>query len=238
MNIDQNSTITRSRKQVDAGLRSYLNGIYTRMTAGVLVTALVAMVIGSSQQLTMMLMGGPQAYLFMFAPLAITMFGFNPMTMSSSRLKTSFFLISAAYGVCFSTLSFAASGNVELLQDVTRALFITVAMFAALSIFGYTTKKDLSGMGTFLFMGMIGLVAVSVLNMFMASSILGLMISAGTVLIFSGLTAYETQKMKQVYHPSSSPEALARQSWSSALNLYISFIALFQAILSLLSSRD
>lgn len=238
MHNDQFSTVTSSRKEIDAGLRSYMNSIYMRMSAGVLVTALVALAVGTTPALFNLLMGGPQAYVFMFAPLAITWFGFNPNTMSSSKLQLSFFAISACYGITFSIIAVIATANAGYIYDVARAFFITVGMFAGLSLLGYTTKKNLSGMGSFMFMGMIGILIMGVVNMFMASSAVGFIIDIAAIIVFSGLTAYQTQMMKECYNEGNGTEANSRMAWFSALNLYISFIAIFQTILSLLNSND
>ena len=217
----------------DAGLRNHMLSVYNRMTAGVLITAIVAWVVSSSPSLMAMLLGGPQAYIVMFAPLAIVWFGFNPASMSSQKLMMAFVGIAVLYGISFSAIALAFAK-----ADIARAFFITSAMFASLSIYGYTTKTDLAPMAKFLFMGVIGLVIVNVLGIFVEySSMMHYGINVVTVLLFAGVTAYETQNTKRMYHAGNSAEINSRLAWSGALSLYISFVAMFQSILHLMSQR-
>lgn len=225
---------------VDAGLRSHMLRIYNRMSLGVFVTAVVAWFVHSSG-LTQFFMGGPQAYLVIFAPVLITMFGFNPMRMNSKALGLSFIAISVAYGLSFSTLLQIYNG-----ESIAKAFFIASSMFAGVSIFGYTTKRDLSPMRTFLFMGIIGLIVLSLVNMglsmFVADygfgSMMSNLLSVASIVLFAGMTAWQTQDMKEIYSPYADGEASSRLSWVAALNLYISFIAMFQSILHLLGNRN
>lgn len=217
----------------DAGLRAHMQRIYNRMTAGVLVTALTAWIVGASPALMKLFLGGPQMYLVIFAPLAVLWFGFNPMTMPSSRLKMSFFLISVLYGISFSVIGLAFAG-----EDIARAFFITTGMFAGLSIFGYTAKRSLDGLRTFAVMGIWGVFIALMIAMFVSPST-GVMnlISGIAIIAFAALTAWQTQAMKQMYSPSYGDEANSRMGWAAALNLYISFIAMFQHILHLTSNN-
>lgn len=233
---DYNFTDGRVETQIDQGLRSYMSGIYARMSAGVFVTAIVAFAISMSPALFNMLMGGPQAYLFMFAPIIVQWFGFRPDRMSEGKLQAVFFLLSALYGVCFSTIAVMAAAVPGAAYDVARAFFITVGMFASLSVYGYTTKKDLSGMSQFLFMGMIGILIMGILNIFIQSSGFSILISLGAIVVFSGLTVFETQQLKQMYIANRGAAGLGRMAWAGAYTLYLSFIALFMHILNLLMS--
>lgn len=225
---------TQSRSgQIDAGLRAHMSSVYNRMTIGVLITAITAWVVSSSPGLMALFLGGPQMYLVMFAPLAIVWFGFNPRTMSSQKLMLAFSAVSILYGISFSTLAYAFAG-----ADIARAFFITSAMFAGISIFGYTTKKDLSAMGTFCMMALLGLIIVSLVGIFVPfSSGVETMLSYGIVLVISGLTAWETQATKQMYHSSYGEEANSRMAWASALSLYINFVIMFTHILQLMQNR-
>ena len=232
------TTQHRSSTQVAAGLRDHMNKIYTRMTLGVLATAIVSLVVGSSPALLNLFLGGPQKYLVIFAPLAIIWFGFRPETMSSSKLKLAFFAVAGVYGISFSAIAAFATANPAFAVTVAKAFFIATSMFAGLSIFGYTTKKDLSGMQTFLSMGIIGLVAISLMNLFFESSMLSNLIAGAGIVLFSGLTVWETQNMKRMYSPNMPTEMASRMAWASALNLYISFIAMFQYILHFLNQGD
>lgn len=228
---------TQATKRVDQGLRTYMNSIYAKMAMGVLVTALTALAVGTNEFLLNLFLGGPQRYVVMLAPLAIIWFGFRPEKMTSGQLKLGFLALSVVYGISFAAIAAVAASNPAFAVDVARAFFVATAMFAGLSIFGYTTKKDLSGMQTFLTMGIIGLVVVSLMNIFFQSSMMSNLIAGAGILLFSGLTVFQTQQMKQMYHPSTSPEMAARYAWAAALNLYISFIAMFQYILHFMNQR-
>lgn len=225
---------TQNRTQVfDAGLRNHMVSVYNRMTMGVLITAIVAWLVSSSDMLMGLFMGGPQSIVVMLAPLAIVWFGFNPASMSSQKLRISFIALSVVYGISFSVIALVVAK-----ADIARAFFITSAMFAALSIFGYTTKKDLSGMRQFLFMSVIGLVLIGFFSIFFPlPGPMQTVVHVATVFIFAGVTAYETQNVKRMYHAGNGAEINSRLAWSAALSLYISFVAMFQSILALMSER-
>ncbi|MCB9982858.1 MAG: Bax inhibitor-1/YccA family protein [Rhodospirillales bacterium] len=230
------TTQTRTR-EIDEGLRQHMNNIYAKMTAGVLVTAVVAWVVGNSPLLLNLFLGGPQAYLVMFAPLAIIWFGFRPDKMKASQLMAAFFGVATVYGISFAAIAVMVSANPAFGVDVAKAFFIATAMFAGLSVFGYTTKKDLSPIRTFATMGIIGLIAASVMNIFFQSSMMSNVIAGVGIILFSGITVWQTQDMKEMYAPAMPAEFANRMSWAAALNLYISFIALFQYILHFMSQR-
>lgn len=232
MQTDRYSSV-QSHAQVDAGLRAHMLSVYNRMTMGILITAIVAWIVSSSPDLMMLLLGGPQRYIVIFAPLAIVWFGFNPASMSSGKLKIAFIGVSVLYGISFSAIALAYAG-----ADIARAFFITSAMFASLSIYGYTTKRDLEPMKKFLFMAVIGLVILGVTGMFVQySSMMQMGISAVSVFIFAGITAWETQNTKRMYNPAHGDEINSRMAWSAALSLYISFVVMFTHILQLMSNR-
>lgn len=224
---------SQSSTSVDAGLRSHMQRIYNRMTLGVFVTAIVAYFVGSSPELLNMLLGGPQRWIVMLAPLAIIFFGFNPNKMSSNAMRVSFFALSALYGISFAAIFAVFTG-----ESIARAFFIATAMFAGISVFGYTTKKNLDGMGSFAVMGVWGVFILAIINIFMQSTMMGNIISVVSIIAFAGITAWETQRMKEMYSPRQDAELASRMSWLSALNLYISFIAMFQNILHLLGNRN
>lgn len=224
-------------REIDQGLRQHMNNIYTKMTAGVLVTAITAWIVGSSPLLLNLFLGGPQAYIVMFAPLAIVWFGFNPQRMKASQLRIAFFALSALYGVSFSTIAVAMADPVFAVT-VAKAFFIATGMFAGVSALGYTTKKDLTPIRTFGSMAIIGLVIASVLNVFVfKSSGMDIILSFIAIPLFAGITAWQTQAMKEMYSPSMPQELANRMGWSAALTLYISFIAMFTHILNLMSQR-
>lgn len=237
MSYSNNDALTQGKAEIDQGLRQYMNGIYTRMAAGVLVTAIMAFAVGTTPALFNLVMGGPQAYVFIFAPVVVMWFGFNPVTMSPAKLQASFFLISALYGISFSTIAVMASAQPGYIYDVARAFFIAVGMFAGLSIYGYTTKRDLSGMRQFLVMGIWGVFIMGIMSLFIQSSGFSMLISAIAIPVFAGLTVWKTQELKQMYLSYRGTGSLEGVAWAGALTLYISFIALFMHILNLLSRR-
>lgn len=237
METNRFETQSRSTTQMDAGLRKHMNNIYAKMSMGVLLTAIVALVVGSSPMLLNLFLGGPQRYLVMFAPLAIIWFGFRPESMSASKLQLAFFGLATVYGISFAAIAAVATANPAFAVAVAKAFFIATSMFAGLSILGYTTKKDLSGMQTFISMGIIGLVGFSVVNIFFQSSMMSNLIAGAGILLFSGLTVWQTQDMKRMYSPNMPAELASRMAWAAALNLYISFIAMFQYILHFLNDR-
>jgi len=230
---ERSTQTTTAGVGIDAGLRDHMGRIYNRMTLGVLVTAVTAFVVSSSPALLTLFLGGPQAYVIMFAPLAVLWFGFNPMTMPARKLQMSFFLISVLYGISFAVIFLAFTQ-----ESIARVFFIASGMFAGLSIVGYTTKKNLDGMRSFVFMGIIGVLILSVINLFVASTGMQNIIAGMGIIAFSGLVAWQTQSMKQMYHPGHGEEANSRAAWSAALNLYISFIAIFQYILHFMGNRQ
>jgi hypothetical protein len=184
-------------------------------------------------------MGGPQMWLIMLAPLAIVFFGFNPVKMSSNAMRISFIVLSVLYGLSFATI-FAVFTN----ESIARAFFIAAIMFAGISIFGYTTKKNLDALGTFAIMGMWGVFAATIVALVMpmfgaeVPTLMSNIIAGVGILVFSGLTAWETQRMKEMYNAGDDAEMSSRMSWLSALNLYISFIAIFQYLLQFLGQRE
>lgn len=224
-------------KEVDAGLKRYLSNIYTKMTAGVLVTAIVSMIVGSSPMLLNLFLGGPQKYLVIFAPLAIIWFGFRPESMSPKQLMAAFFGLAVVYGISFASIAAVALGNPIFAVAVAKSFFITTAMFAGLSIYGYTTKRDLGPMQSFIVMGIWGIVGASVLNIFFQNDMMSNVIAGVGIVLFAGLTAWQTQAMKEMYSPNASKDVLERIGWAAALNLYISFVAMFQYILHFMSQR-
>ncbi len=217
----------------DAGLRSHMQRVYNRMSVGVLITALTSYLVAHTPALLQLFLGGPQAYLVMFAPLAIVWFGFNPATMSSNRLRASFFAISVLYGISFAVIFMAFTE-----ASIARAFFVATGMFAGLSIFGYTTKKNLDALGTFAVMGVWGALILAIINMFVGSAGLMDLIAGIGIIAFSGVTAWQTQATKEMYRASAGDETNSRMAWASALTLYISFIAIFQYVLRFMGGRE
>lgn len=230
-------TKTRSTTvEYDEGLRSHFRGVYNVMSLGLIVTALVAYVIASTPAAVELLFGTPLKWVVMFAPLAFIWLGFTPnavRTKTSGQLKTMFFLFSAVFGASLSTVFLVYQG-----ADIARAFFIAAATFAATSVYGYVTKTDLSKMGSFLIMGVIGILIAAIVNIFLQSSALQFAISVIGVLVYTGLVAYDTQNIKETYSRSHGDEANQKMAVMGALGLYINFIMLFQFILSLIGNRE
>lgn len=227
-----NTSATRSGS-FDIGLRDHMQRIYNRMTVGVLITGIVAYFVGNNEQLLNAIFSTPLKWVVMLAPLAIVMFGFNPVRMSSNALRVSFGTLSFLYG-----LSFAAIFAIFTDESIAKAFFVAAGMFAGVSLYGYTTKKDLSGLGSFAIMGIWGVFILSIVNMFVHNSALMNVISIAGILAFAGMTAFQTQQMKEMYRGGDDPEMASRMSWLAALNLYISFIAMFQYVLQFMGQRQ
>ena len=153
--------------------------------------------------------------------------------MSASAARTTFYIYAGAMGLSLASIFLVFTG-----ESIVRVFFITAASFAGLSLYGYTTKRSLSGMGSFLFMGVIGLVIASVVNIFLASTGLQFLISAAGVLIFAGLTAYDTQNIKNMYMESDGHEVATKKSIMGALQLYLDFINMFMFLLQLFGNRE
>jgi len=229
-------SVLRAGTTIDEGLRTHMNRVYNRMTAGVLITALTAWFVGNSQALLHFFLGGPQAYIVIFAPLAIVWFGFRPDRMTPSQLRLSFIALSVLYGISFATIF-----QIYNVASIAQTFFMSTALFAGLSIFGYVTKKDLSGIGTFAVMGVWGLLVLSIgtmiAGMFGANvSMMQTVISGLGLLIFSGLTAWETQATKEMYR-AGNDDANSRMAWAAALNLYISFVMIFNYLLRFMGNN-
>lgn len=220
----------------DAGLRSYMLSVYNYMASGVLLTGVVAMLFASSGMAAQVL-GGPGIlkYVIMFAPLVFVMvlsFGINKL--STAAAQGLFWAYAAVMGLSLSSIFLVYTGT-----SIAQTFFATAAAFAGLSLFGYTTKKDLSGFGTFLIMGVVGLFVAMLINLFLQSSVMDLVISGVGVLLFAGLTAYDTQKIKSIYAHVAGTDMMGKTVIMGALNLYLDFINMFLFLLRFMGgSRD
>ena len=242
--------------QIDAGLRAHMNKVYGLMSVGMLLTGAVAWAvagmsvtdvpmegavqIGADRYLTgfgAAIYTSPLKWLVMFAPL-IMVFGFgavlNRLSVAGAQLY--FYVYAAVMGLSISSIFLVFTG-----QSIAQTFLVTAIAFAALSLYGYTTKKDLSAMGTFLFMGVIGLVLASLVNLFLQSDALMFAISAIGVLVFAGLTAYDTQNIKTTYlqHAQAGDSNwLGKAAIMGALQLYLDFINMFMFLLQFMGNRD
>jgi uncharacterized protein len=232
---DRNAAIPDASKDrtfaVDAGLRVHMLRVYNNMATGVALTGLVAML--TYQFTGPELLQSPLMWVFMLAPFVLVFFisaRINKLSAEAARLL--FFVYAALVGLSLSTIFHVYTG-----ASITRVFFISAATFGALSIWGYTTRRDLSGFGTFLFMGLIGIVIASLVNLFLRSSGLDWIISIVGVGVFAGLTAYDTQRIKELYDHNDDATSTGRKAVMGALSLYLNFINLFMMMLRLAGNR-
>lgn len=237
----------RSEAQIDQGLRTFMLGVYNNMVLGLAISALVAlglykMAVTTNAAGGMMLTGFGQTlftsnlkWVLALAPLAfIFIFSFRFDRMSAAAARMAFLAFSAVMGASLSTLLLVFTG-----ASVVQVFFITAAAFGSVSLWGYTTNRSLSGMGSFLMMGLVGIILASVVNLFLGSSMMQTGISIVGVLLFAGLTAYDTQKLKEMYlYGNFDQEAAAKVSVYGALSLYLDFINMFQFLLYLVGNRN
>ena len=221
----------------DAGLRSYMLSVYNYMTSGVLLTGIVAMLFANGGETSpaaqLLINGGPLKWVVMLAPLGVVMwlsFGINRITDTTAKLL--FWAYAVLMGLSLSTILLVYTGT-----SVAQTFFATAAAFAGLSLFGYTTKKDLSGFGTFLIMGVVGIMVAMLVNVFLRSTGLELAISMLGVLLFAGLTAYDTQKIKSMYFSVQGTGFATKSVVMGALQLYLDFINMFLFLLRFMGDR-
>jgi FtsH-binding integral membrane protein len=217
----------------DAGLRSYMLSVYNYMASGVLLTGIVALLFATSG-LAQQVLSTPLRWVIMLAPLGFVMamsFGLNRM--KTSTLQALFWAFTVVMGLSMSSIFLVYTGT-----SIAQTFFAVSAAFAGLSLWGYTTKKDLSGFGTFLIMGVVGLLVAMIVNIFLQSSALAFAISGIGVLIFAGLTAYDTQKIKSMYAHVAGTDMMGKVVIMGALNLYLDFINMFTFLLSFMGNRE
>lgn len=227
-------------RQIDAGLRSHFNRVYGTMALGLLITGVMAYITSGNEALLSLLVGAQSntmmRMIIAFSPMIVIMMAFNPYTMrrlSAPVLGMIFFAFSAYFGWLMSTMFIAYTG-----ASITRVFFITAGTFAAMSIWGYTSKSDLSKMGSFLMMAVIGLIIAIVVNMFLASPIMMYVISGAGVVIYTLMIAYDTHQIKKNYSADYSAEDNNKIAIMGALGLYINFIMLFQFLMQFLGQRE
>jgi FtsH-binding integral membrane protein len=230
----------RADMAVDAGLRAFMLGIYNKMGLGLALSGALAWVVGTTPALYSVLLTAPIVYAVMFGPLAILLISsFAMRNPSPTSANLIYWSVVTLIGVGMGAIVYTYARIPDGFTIVAKAFFVTAAAFGGLSLWGYTTKRDLSGFGTFLVMGLIGIVIASIVNMFIASSALSFAISVIGVLVFAGLIAFDTQRLKHMYYQLGGDQrALAVGSTYGALSLYLNFINLFQFILSLMSPRN
>jgi len=243
----QASTVSRADAMVDEGLRAYMLGVYNYMSAGVALTGITAYVTSSlaiaervAGKLSLTPFGevlylSPLKWVVMLAPLAFVMFlSVRADRMSVSAAQIAFWAFAAVMGISLSSIFLVFTG-----QSIVQVFFVTAAAFGGLSVYGYTTKRDLGPVGSFMIMGVIGIVIAALVNIFLQSSALQFAISAIGVVVFAGLTAYDTQRIKDTYYEVRGDAALAAKSAiMGALSLYLDFINMFTSLLSLFGNRE
>ena len=249
MNLKYGQTRATTRADsgaIDQGLRSYMLKIYNYMATGILVTGFVALLlfkfsvttneVGTITGLTPLgnaIYHSALMWVIALAPLGIVMWmSFGLAKMSASKAQTLFWVFAALMGASLSSIFMVYVGT-----SIARVFFITAGTFAAMSLYGYTTKSDLTKLGSFLMMGLIGIVIASIVNIFLKSSQLDFIVSILGVIIFVGLTAYDTQKIKDMYFDGGDSEVMAKKSIMGALTLYLDFINLFVMLLRIFGDR-
>ena len=231
----------QSAMMIDEGLRAYMLKVYNLMALGLAITGIAAYLTFQMAVDNGQLTAFGQAiyvsalkWVIIFAPVALVFFmSFRIHTMSVAAAQTTFWVYAALMGLSLSSIFLIYTG-----QSIVQTFFVTAASFGALSLYGYTTKRNLSAMGSFLIMGLFGLIIASLVNIFLASSALDFAISVIGVLIFAGLTAWDTQRIKESYFEADSSDAAGRKAIMGALQLYLDFINLFLFLLRFLGNRE
>jgi len=231
----QAGTFGRTYEQAgfDEGLRQHMLRVYNFMMLGLVITGAVAFVVSTNHELMATLFGTPLKWVVMLAPFAFVLvlsFGINRLSTGTAQLV--FWGYCAAMGLSLAAIFMVFTG-----ASIARVFFITAGTFAAMSLWGYTTRRDLTGMGSFLMMGVFGLVIASFANIFIGSTALQFAVSVITVLVFTGLTAYDTQAIKESYAQNAGAESNLRLALMGALQLYLDFINIFMGLLQLLGDN-
>lgn len=226
--------------EIDQGLRSYMLKVYNTMAAGLVVTGLVAYAAFAAavdgNQLTAFgeaIYTSPLRWVVIFAPLAAVFFlSFRIERMSVAAAQATFWIYAGLVGLSLSSIFLVYTGT-----SISQVFFVTAAAFGALSLYGYTTGRDLSAFGSFLIMGLFGIIIASIVNIFLASSALAFAVSVVGVLVFAGLTAYDTQRIKEMYYVGDDGTVAGRKAILGALSLYLDFINMFMMLLQLFGDR-
>ena len=217
----------------DAGLQAFFRRVYNTMTGGLVLTGLVAFLVSHSPAMIQTIYGNQMVSLIVaLAPLGFIMFGFTPRriaAMPSAKLNMLFYIFSAVFGLSLSYVFLAYSG-----ASIARVFFISAGMFAATSIYGYTTKKDLTGLGGLMMMGAIGILIAMLVNLFLHSAMIQFVVSVIGVVCYTGLVAWDTQNLKEAYRSAGDAESNNKLAVMGALSLYIDFLMIFQFLLRLM----
>jgi FtsH-binding integral membrane protein len=219
---------------IDEGLRQHMLRVYNCMGLGLVVTGLVAYIVGTTQALYVPIFSTPLKWVVMLAPLAfVFFFSFRMQSMSAGGAQTMFWAFCAVMGLSLASVFLVFTGT-----SIARTFFIAATMFGATSLYGYTTKRDLSQFGSFLIMGLIGVVIASVVNLFLGSTALQFAVSVIGILVFVGLTARDTQTIKEQYAENFDQESQQKIAVFGAFSLYLNFINIFQLLLTFTGQRE
>ena len=240
MTYDPNGFATRARgygqssAAFDAGLRAHMLRVYNIMGLGLVLTGIVAMLVASTPALYVPLFTTPLKWVVMLAPLAFVLFfSFRIERMTAGGAQLAFYAFSAVKGLSLASIFLVFTGT-----SIARTFFIAAAMFAGTSLVGYTTKRDLTNLGGFLMMGLIGVIIASIVNIFLGSTGLQFAISVIGVIVFVGLTAWDTQNIKLQYAEHHDSETSGKLAVMGALSLYLNFVNIFTLLLNLTGERE
>lgn len=224
----------QSAAAFDEGLRQHMLRIYNYMGLGLVLTGVIAFVVASTPALYVPIFSTPLKWVVMLAPLAFVLFfSFKMQTMSAATAQLMFWAFCAIMGLSMASIFLVFTGN-----SIARTFFIAATMFGATSLYGYTTKRDLSQFGSFLIMGLIGVMVASIVNIFLGSTMIQFVVSVAGVLVFVGLTAWDTQSIKEQYADNFDSETQQKMAVFGAFSLYLNFINLFQLLLNLTGERE
>lgn len=222
------------RAVVDEGLRAYMLKVYNYMGSGLALSGAVAAFVASQPAIHQAIFGSGLGIVAMLAPLGILLWmSFGFARMSATTLQILYWVFTATMGISVASVFLIYTG-----ESILRVFFITAIMFGLMSLYGYTTKRDLTSMGTFLLMGLIGILVASVVNIFLASSMLHFVVSVLGVLIFTGLIAFDTQRIKQTYYMGQDGVMIQKGAIMGAVSLYLNVLNLFMFLMSLLGARE
>jgi FtsH-binding integral membrane protein len=233
-NQNRFGTAAQSSADLDEGLRKHMLRVYNYMGIGLVVTGLVAFLIGTTPALYVPIFSSPLKWVVMLAPLAfVFFFSFRMQTMSASAAQMTFFAFCAVMGLSLASVFLVFTG-----ASIARTFFIAATMFGATSLYGYTTKRDLAKFGSFMIMGLIGVMIASIVNIFLGSSALQFAVSVIGILVFVGLTAWDTQNIKEQYAENHDQESALKLAVFGALSLYLNFVNIFQLLLNFTGERE
>ncbi|QIB33784.1 Bax inhibitor-1/YccA family protein [Ancylobacter pratisalsi] len=222
------------RAVFDEGLRRHMLRVYNYMAIGLVLTGAVAFIVGTTPALYVPIFSSPLKWVVMLAPLAFVLFfSFRMQSMSASGAQTMFWAFCAVMGLSMASIFLVFTGT-----SIARTFFIAATMFGATSLYGYTTKRDLSQFGSFLIMGLIGVVIASLVNLFLGSTMLQFIVSVAGILVFVGLTAWDTQSIKEQYADHFDSESQQKLAVFGAFSLYLNFVNIFQLLLNFTGERE